>query len=54
MEGSGAELEQPGLSADAQRDDGGVVDGDDAGAGKGPAGVFRRALVCGVAAWWSV
>jgi len=32
------------LCADVQRDDGGVVGGDDAGVGEGPAGVFRRGL----------
>jgi hypothetical protein len=32
------------VSADAQLDDGGDIDGDDAGAGKGPPAVFRRGL----------
>jgi hypothetical protein len=35
--------------ADAQLDDGGVVDGADAGAGKGPAGEFPAGPWC---AWW--
>ena len=37
------------LSADAQLDDGGVVDGEDAGAGNGPAGGFPAGPWC---AWW--
>src|SRR5260370_7954238 len=32
------------VCADVQRDDGGVVGGDDAGVGEGPAGGFRRGL----------
>jgi hypothetical protein len=37
------------VSADAQLDDDGVVDGEDAGAGKGPAGGVPAGLWC---AWW--
>ena len=43
------------LCADVQRDDVGVVDVEDVGALKGPAGgVPAGPLVCLVAAWWSV
>ena len=37
------------VSTDAQVDDGGVIDGEDAGAGKGPAGGVPAGLWC---SWW--